>query len=88
MDLKSLHSLMTRKNFCYFEGNTNNISDNLFIRFSSGYNGRGNTIDFRIGETNNDIHILLRNDSPQPDTEFILTDASDADVFRLIEQKC
>jgi len=56
MDLKALHSTMSKMCYHYMKGNTNNRDNNLYISFSTLYNGRGDTIEFRIGEIDNDIN--------------------------------
>lgn len=55
MDLKALHSLMIKKKFHYFEGKTNDRDDSLYLSFSTKHNGRGDFIDLRIGNTDNDV---------------------------------
>ena len=59
MDLKKLHSIMSRKKYHYFEGKTNDIENNLYLSFSTLHNSRGNIIDIRIGDTDNDINCLM-----------------------------
>ena len=55
MDLTVLHSLMSKKKYYYFEGSTNSSHNNLYLSFSTGYNGRGDAIDIRIGVEDNDV---------------------------------
>jgi len=82
MDLKALFSLMNRKGFYYFEGNTNQNNNNLYISFSTLHGGRGNFVDIRIGETNNDISCWI--DS----TNTANANVNDNDVFLIIESCC
>ena len=56
MDLKALHSMMSRKNFHYFGGKTNDRENNLYLSFSRLHNGRGDSVDIRIGDVDNDIN--------------------------------
>jgi hypothetical protein len=84
MDLKALYSILNKKKFYYFEGHSSN--DNLYIYFSTDPGGRGDAIELRIGNINNDIHIWIRNyDPPKPDTEFQLICISDNEILSLIE---
>jgi len=61
MDLKALHSIMSRKKYHHFEGKTNDIENSLYLSFSTLHNGRGNSIDIRIGDIDNDINCLVDN---------------------------
>ena len=79
MDLKALLSMMSRKKFNYFEGNTN--ENDLYLSFSKSYNGRGDSIDIRIGDIDNDIDCLIGTISTQK------KNISDNEVFLLIEKK-
>lgn len=82
MDLKALHSMMSRKNFHYFEGKTNDRENNLYLSFSTGHNGRGNSIDIRIGDIDNDINCYIDT------TNIELKNVGDNEIFSLIETRC
>lgn len=82
MDLKVLHSIMSRKKFHYFKGKTNDRESNLYLSFSTGHNGRGNTVDIRIGDIDNDINCCIDNDN----IEF--KKVGDNEIFSLIEELC
>ncbi len=59
MELKALHSLMSRKGFHYFDGHTNDNENNLYLSFSTMHNGRGDMVEIRIGEMDNDIKFWI-----------------------------
>ena len=80
MDLKALHSIMSRKKYHYFEGKTNDRENNLYLSFSTLHNGRGNTIYIRIGDTDNDINCLVDNIR----TEY--KQITDNDIFLILEE--
>ena len=61
MDLTSLHSLMIRKKYHYFTGNTNEINNDLWFDFTQLSGGRGNSVDIRIGMKNHDIITRVNN---------------------------
>lgn len=65
MDLKSLHSLMSKKGFHYFEGQTCSKDNDLHLCFSTVRNGRGHLVEIRIGDIDNDVIIALQRDAPQ-----------------------
>jgi hypothetical protein len=90
MDLKALHSMMSRKNFHYFEGQTNN-DNNLYLSFSTGYNGRGNFVDIRIGDIDTDYitvnqlaHEYLNEEIAEGTSNNIIVDS---ELFKSIENK-
>lgn len=60
MDLKELHEWMRREKFHYFEGNTNHMYNDLYLHFSTLPGGRGDCIEFRIGEKDNDMTFLTK----------------------------
>jgi len=60
MDLQILHSIMNKNKYHYFEGNTNDKND-LYLSFSTLHNNRGNSVDIRIGDIDNDIICLINN---------------------------
>lgn len=82
MDLNALHSMMSRKKFHYFEGKTNDRENNLYLSFSIGYNGRGNSVDIRIGDIDNDINCCINT------TNIELKNVGDNEIFSLIETLC
>ena len=82
MDLKMLHSIMNRKKFYHFEGKTNDGENNLYISFSIGHNGRGDYVNIRIGDIDNDIDCKINT------TDINLKNVDDNTVFRLIENQC
>ena len=82
MDLKALHSLMSRKQFHYFEGQTNNRDNTLYLSFSTQHNGSGDCVEIRIGEIDNDIECWINS------TNFEMKNVSDNDIFLLIETRC
>lgn len=82
MDLNALHSLMSKKKFHYFEGQTNDKKSSLYLSFSTLYNGRGNSVDIRIGDISNDIECWI-------DPTYIKKkNVSDDEVFSLIKTRC
>lgn len=82
MDLKALHSMMGRKKFHYFHGKTNGKENNLYLSFSTGHNGRGNSIDIRIGDIDNDISCYINM------VNIELKNVGDNEIFSLIEKRC
>lgn len=82
MDLKALHSMMGRKKFHYFHGKTNDKENNLYLSFSTGHNGRGNSIDIRIGDIDNDISCYINM------VNIELKNVGDNEIFSLIEKRC
>ena len=82
MDLKALHSLMSRKKFHYFEGQTNDRENNLYLSFSTGHNGSGNSVEIRIGDTDNDINCWINS------TNIEMKNVDDNEIFLLIETRC
>ena len=80
MDLKALHSIMSRKKYHYFEGKTNDRENNLYLSFSTLYNGRGNSIDIRIGDTDNDINCLVNNNRTEN------KQITDNDIFLILKE--
>lgn len=82
MDLKALHSMMGRKKFHYFDGKTNDKENNLYLSFSTGHNGRGNSVDIRIGDIDNDISCYINM------VNIELKNVGDNEIFSLIEKRC
>ena len=80
MELIALHSIMSRKKYHYFYGKTNDADNNLYLSFSTLHNGRGDSIDIRLGGVNNDIIFLLDNIK----TEY--KQITDNGVFQLLEE--
>jgi len=79
MDLKELFLLMRKKHFYYFDGNLNDTPD-IFITFSTGYNSRGESLDIRIGMTDNDIEFFTKSRKVEQHTNI-----SDEEFFSLIK---
>lgn len=86
MNLASLHSLMNKKGYYYFEGHTNSNDNDLYISFSTLRNCRGDFVKIRIGEFDNDVEIEIQMSSPKPCKEFILNKANDNDFYKFIEK--
>jgi len=82
MDLKALHSLMSRKKFYYFDGKTNDRNNNLYVSFSTLPNGRGSSLCIRIGDIDNDINWYDYTNNIE------LKNVSDNEIFSLIEERC
>jgi hypothetical protein len=82
MDLKALHSLMSRKKFHYFDGKTNDKENNLYLSFSTLHNGKGDNIDIRIGDIDNDINCWINS------TNIEMKNVGDNEIFSLIETRC
>jgi len=80
MDLTALHSIMSRKKYYYFEGKTNSRENNLYLSFSTLHNGRGDIIDIRIGDVDNDINCLV--DNIRTENKQI----TDNDIFLILEE--
>jgi hypothetical protein len=80
MDLNALHSIMSRKKYHYFEGKTNDSENNLYLSFSTLHNGRGNIINIRIGDINNDINCLVNNNRIEN------KQITDNDIFLILEE--
>ena len=55
MNLMSIHSILTKKKFYYFDGCTNNMEDVLYISFSTGLNLRGDVVHLVLGDDNHRI---------------------------------
>jgi hypothetical protein len=85
MDLKALHSILTKKGFYYFEGQTNPSSSDLNLYFSSGPRGRGTSCEIRIGDKDNDVHLRIRNING-PDIEYDLKNVNDNKIFKFIDE--
>lgn len=82
INLTALHSFMNKKKFYYFEGNTNDRDSNLYISFSTLYDGKGNYIEFRLGDNDNDLSSDINYNKIE------LKNISDNDVFLFIEKYC
>ena len=82
MDLKALHSLMVKKNYHYFRGKTNDRDNNVFYIFSTLYNDRGNVVEVRIGDVDNDIGYWNNGKVTSK------INLSDSEVFKFIEEFC
>jgi len=80
MDLIALHSIMSRKKYHYFEGKTNDRENNLYLSFSTLHNGRGNNVDIRVGDIDNDINCLVGNVKTEN------KQITDNDIFLLLEE--
>ena len=87
MDLKVLHSLMSRKKFHYFEGQTNDIENNLYLTFSKLYGGKGDGVEIRIGDTDNDINCWINSTNMDDDYSIKMKNVGDNEIFLLIETK-
>jgi len=83
IDLVSLISLMNKKGFYYIDGKTNTQSDNLYLCFSTGHNGRGNAVDMKLGPLDNDIEFFLNGDKPKKFNKI-----SNALLIELINRHC
>jgi len=44
----TIHSIMGKKGYRYFDGVTNDRDNGLFIDFSTGHNGRGDAVELEI----------------------------------------
>ncbi len=80
MDLKALHSIMSRKKYYYFEGSTNDREDNLYLSFSTLHNSRGNIVDIRIGDVDSDINCFINN--TRTENKHI----TDNDIFAILKE--
>ena len=83
MDLKVLHSFMSKKGYHYFEGQTND-SDNLYLSFSTLHSGSGDSMDIRIGVIDNDIKSWV---ASAETSDYVITELkniSDSEVFSFI----
>ena len=80
MNIKALHSLMTKKGYYYFEGNTNSREDFLYICFSTSNGGRGDAIDLKISNEDSDIIFYKQGELP-----ITKKNIPNNDVFSLIE---
>lgn len=59
MDFFLLFQKMNEKGYYYFEGNLPTGTEDVYLNFSTLYNGRGNIIDMRLNNHNkNDISIV------------------------------
>jgi len=82
MDLKVLHSIMSRKGYHYFDGKTNSVNDNLYMEFSTGYNGRGDWVEIKIGSELHNIRYKDKNKNSI--NEF--KDVVDNELFKILEK--
>ncbi len=62
MNLLALHSIMSEKGYHYFSGRTNDKEDNLYLDFSTLHNGRGNSVEIRIGKKDFDIIAYIQDE--------------------------
>ena len=82
MDLKVLYALMRERGFHYSDCRTYPDMDDMYFDFSTGFNGRGNIIEIRLSDTNNDIKMYLGDDLP-----IELCDASFGYIIKFIRDK-
>jgi len=61
IDLTLIFKLFKEKGYHYCDTTTNPVNNNLFLDFSTGYNGRGKWAELRLGdkENDNDIEYFL-----------------------------
>jgi hypothetical protein len=78
MDTKLLQSLMCSKKHTHLSGTVS--GDNLFIQFTTGCNGRGNSVDIRLGVVDNDVMIYLREQEP-----IEIKNVDDEEMIKFIE---
>lgn len=76
MNLKSIFSIMSLNNFYYFNGNTNDKSENLFITFSTLNDCKGDIIELEL--TNNNCNNLIYNNQKY-------LNLSDNDLFNFLK---
>lgn len=76
MDLKGLVSIMSKKGYHYIDGRTNSVNDNVYLDFSTGYNGRGDWVEIKIGSTLHDIR--------DKNNEF--KDVADNELFKILNK--
>jgi hypothetical protein len=62
IDLTLIFKLIKEKGYHHGDSRTNSVNDNLFLDFSTGYNGRGNWIELRLGDEDNDIEYYIPSD--------------------------
>ena len=86
MDLKKIFSIIKQKGFHYFEGKTNDQENNLYISFTEHSLGKGNSIDLRIGNVDNDITYCFRNQLLKWNT-VEHKNISDNDLFLFLEKE-
>ena len=60
MNLFILFNLMKNKKYNYFSGNSNLDSDDVYVEFSTGLHGRGDVLEFRLGDNNNDVYFYYQ----------------------------
>ena len=80
MDLNALFSIISQKGYHHFDGRTNSTNDNLYLDFSTGYNGRGNFITLRLNSDDNDID--YRTDNIERTS---LKNISDSELFTILK---
>jgi hypothetical protein len=82
MNLNALFTLMKQKGFYYFSGLTNTRENNLYLRFSTLYDEKGDVVEFRIGDNNNDLQYWI-NDNGYTHTE--LLNVNENEIFLFIK---
>ena len=82
-----LHMLMMKKRYHYFTGGSVLSNDAITFEFSTGYNGRGDSVGVRVTDTDCDVDIYKRNNLNLP-LRFEFYDISFDDVLLKIEEYC
>ena len=93
MNLTALHSILRRKGFHFFEGRTNNREDYINFHFSTGHNGRGDSVEIIL--RGNKVELLYwlydytnyqKNGEPQI-THTHYTDLDDSKILKILEDE-
>lgn len=80
MTLHGLFSKMREKGFHYFEGNTNSTDESIYLYFSTGHNGRGNTVELAVNPDSYDVTFHIDSE------RLLLDDIDEAELFNHINK--
>lgn len=80
MDLNKLYQIMREKGYHYCMTFTNGLNNNISLSFSTGFNGRGNSIEVTIGEQINQLLSYIDK------SKQLLKDVSDDDIFSFLKE--
>ena len=82
MNIKVLFSILKKKGYHYFDGHTNDRDSDLYIYFSTLHNGRGDSVELRLGDTDHDITIFNNITNRE------IKNIDDNELFSFIEKLC
>jgi len=81
MNLAALFSITSDKGFTYISGTNSQGNSSLYLEFSSGYNGRGDWLEIRIGNLTHDLEYCISNENR---TKHL--DMSEQELFEILNK--